>query len=75
VIAVGGDDDEAGTVTGAVQKWDPRVQHWSLLPAMRTPRHGQAAVPAAGRVWVFGGSPCAYFNATDSVESLGLRAG
>jgi non-specific serine/threonine protein kinase len=75
VIAVGGGNDEAGTVTGAVQRWDPRAQRWSLLPAMRTPRHGQAVVRAAGKVWVFGGSPCAYFNATDSVESLDLRAG
>lgn len=73
-IAIGGGDDGAGTVTGAVQRWDPQARRWRLLPRMRTPRHGHAAAIAGGRIWVFGGSPCAYFNATDSVEWLPLPA-
>lgn len=70
VIAVGGGNDMAGTVTGAVQRWDPRERRWTRLSDLRTPRHGHAATVAEDRIWVFGGSPCAYFNATDSVESL-----
>ncbi len=73
VIAVGGGDDAAGTVTGAVQEWDPQAERWSYLPAMRTPRHGHATAAVDERIWVFGGSPCAYFNATDSVEVLDLN--
>jgi hypothetical protein len=72
VIAVGGGNDGAGTVTGAVQEWDPRSEDWSYLPPMRTPRHGHATAAVGDRIWVFGGSPCAYFNATDSVEELEL---
>lgn len=73
IIAVGGGNDAAGTVTGAVQEWDPQAARWSLLSAMRTPRHGHGSAIVDGRVWVFGGSPCAYFNATKSVEWLHLR--
>jgi N-acetylneuraminic acid mutarotase len=72
VIAVGGGNDGAGTVTGAVQEWDPRAERWSYISPMRTPRHGHATVALDHRIWVFGGSPCAYFNATDSVEELDL---
>jgi non-specific serine/threonine protein kinase len=72
-IAVGGGNDGAGTVTGAVQEWDPEDEEWSLLPEMRTPRHGHATAAVGNRIWVFGGSPCAYFNATDSAESLELE--
>lgn len=68
VIAVGGGNDMAGTVTGAVQRWDPETGRWTLLSGMRTPRHGHAAVVTKRKLWVFGGSPCAYFNSTDSVE-------
>lgn len=73
VIAVGGGNDGAGTVTGAVQEFDPKTSKWSFLSGMRTPRHGQATAVIGSRVWVFGGSPCAYFNATDSVEDIDLR--
>jgi N-acetylneuraminic acid mutarotase len=73
VIAVGGGDDGAGTVTGAVQEWDPKIESWSLIAnGMRTPRHGHATAAWGDKIWVFGGSPCAYYNATDSVESVKL---
>lgn len=71
-IAVGGGNDGAGTVTGAVQEWDPHTEEWSYISSMRTPRHGHATVAVGDHIWVFGGSPCAYFNATDSVERLDL---
>lgn len=70
VFAVGGGNDAAGTVTGAVQEWDPASHSWSLLAGMRTPRHGQEVAATHGTIWAIGGSPCAYYNATDIVESL-----
>jgi N-acetylneuraminic acid mutarotase len=73
VIAVGGGNDAAGTVTGAVQEWNPATGEWSLIAnGMRTPRHGHATTAWGDKIWVFGGSPCAYYNATDSVESVKL---
>lgn len=72
VIGVGGGNDRAGTVTAAVQRFDIRTGRWSRLPDLRTPRHGHATAVAGDRLWVFGGSPCAYFAATDLVEWLAL---
>jgi Kelch motif len=72
VIAIGGGDDRRGTVSGAVQEFDPATGKWSLLSSLRTARHGQGAALLGSRIWVFGGSDCAYFHATDSVESLRL---
>jgi streptogramin lyase len=69
-VAIGGGNDEAGTVTGAVQAFDPKRGEWTRWPDLRTPRHGHGAEVADGRIWVFGGSACAYFNATERVESL-----
>lgn len=72
VFAVGGGNDAAGTVTGAVQEWDPAARSWSLLAGMRTPRHGEEVAATRDTIWAIGGSPCAYYNATDVVESLRL---
>jgi hypothetical protein len=74
ILAIGGGNDGAGTVTGAVQEWDPGTEKWSLLSGMRTPRHGDANVAIGDEVWALGGSPCAYYNATDIVERLRLPA-
>lgn len=73
VIAVAGGNDEAGTVNGAVQEFDPVTGEWTRLPDLRTPRHGHGTAVIDDRIWVFGGSDCAYFNATDKVESLQLN--
>jgi hypothetical protein len=77
VFAVGGGNDAAGTVTGAVQEWNPANRKWSLLAGMRTPRHGHEVATTDDTIWAIGGSPCAYFDATEHVESLHLenRAG
>ena len=72
-VAVAGGNDLAETVTGAVQELAPDGT-WEELPSLRTPRHGHATAVADGKIWVFGGSPCAYFNATDDVEWLPLTA-
>lgn len=70
VFAVGGGNDAAGTVTGAVQEFDPRRGSWKLLAGMRTPRHGHEVASTDDTIWAIGGSPCAYYNASDYVESL-----
>jgi Kelch motif protein len=70
VFAVGGGNDAAGTVTGAVQEFDPQRGSWKLRAGMRTPRHGQEVANTDDTIWAVGGSPCAYYNATDIVESL-----
>lgn len=75
VIAVGGGNDGAETVTGAVQEYDPATDEWTRLPDLRVARHGHGAAIAGDRIWVFGGSNCAYFHATDRVESLPLATG
>jgi len=72
VFAVGGGNDAAGTVTGAVQEWNPATRRWSLLAGMRTPRHGHEVAATDDTIWAIGGSPCAYFDATEHVESLDL---
>jgi N-acetylneuraminic acid mutarotase len=72
VVTVSGGNDEAETVTGAVQEFDPARGEWRQLPALRDARHGHGATVAGGEVWVFGGSDCAYFNATNKVEHIPL---
>jgi len=72
LVTVGGDDDREGWVSGAVQRYDPPADEWTQLPEMRTKRHGHAAAIAGGRLWTFGGSPCAKFAARDIVESFDI---
>jgi Kelch motif protein len=69
-VAIGGGNDEAGTVSGAVQAFDPASGEWTRWPDLRTPRHGHGVGLIGEDLWVFGGSACAYFNATDRVEWL-----
>lgn len=72
VIAIGGGDDGQATITNAVQEFDPSSDSWSELPGLRTASHGQGATVVGNRIWVFGGSACPYFAATDRVEWLPL---
>lgn len=71
-MAVGGGNDRAGTVTAAVQRFDPDSGEWSELPRMRVARHGFAGAIVDGRLYVFGGSLCAGFSASDSADSFDL---
>lgn len=73
VLAVGGDDDAEGWVTGATQAYDPATDRWSQLPPMRTWRHGMGTSLAGGRLYAVGGSECALFAASDANESFDLR--
>jgi non-specific serine/threonine protein kinase len=75
VVAVGGGNDAAATVTGAVQEFDPRTAKWKLLSGMRIARHGHATAAVGNTIWVFGGSPCPYYNASHSVEALEVKGG
>jgi N-acetylneuraminic acid mutarotase len=72
VIAIGGGDDGRATITNAVQEFDPDSGDWSELPGLRTASHGQGATVVGDKIWVFGGSACPYFAATDRVEWLPL---
>jgi len=72
LVAMGGGDDAGGTVTAAVQQFDPATNRWRRLADMRTPRHGAPAALVGDRVYTFGGSPCAYFQASDIVEWVGV---
>jgi Kelch motif len=74
ILAVGGGDDGRGTVSGAVQEFDPATDDWSLLSGLRIARHGHGIAFLGDRIWAFGGSDCAYFHGSDSVESLRLGA-
>ena len=68
LLAIGGGDDRGETVTGAVQRFDPASEEWTQLPEMRTPRHGFGSAVVDERIYTFGGSPCARFNASTFVE-------
>jgi N-acetylneuraminic acid mutarotase len=76
IVIAGGDDlEDDGIppwVTGAVYAFDPVRTSWERLPDLNVPRHGHAATTAAGRAYVFGGSPCPDYGRTGSVESLEL---
>ena len=79
ILLTGGADDEAwqeggGFVTPATWAYTPADGRWRRLADMETPRHAHAAVAAAGRLVVFGGTPCPGFGQTRSVESLELPA-
>jgi N-acetylneuraminic acid mutarotase len=73
VATIAGGDDAAETVTGAVQEYDPAKEEWRLLPEVRTARHGHGAALAGDDVWVFGGSHCAYFDPTETVEHIPVQ--
>eukprot|EP00927_Polykrikos_kofoidii_P063994 TRINITY_DN58951_c0_g1_i1.p1 TRINITY_DN58951_c0_g1~~TRINITY_DN58951_c0_g1_i1.p1 ORF type:complete len:418 (+),score=58.92 TRINITY_DN58951_c0_g1_i1:71-1255(+) len=55
--------------------YDPKIEKWNLLPHMRTPRWGCAAVAARGRLYVFGGLDQSHRpeEATSFVESFNAR--
>jgi non-specific serine/threonine protein kinase len=71
VVVTGGGDDAGGWVTPAT--WRLRDGAWQRLPDLAVPRHGHGMAAADGVVYVFGGSPCAGYGLTSSVERLMLR--
>jgi N-acetylneuraminic acid mutarotase len=48
--------------------YDPAADRWTIEAPLPTPRHGLAAVAAAGRIYVIGGGPKQGLAQTDVVE-------
>jgi len=79
IVAIGGDDETGweegrGFITPATWSYAPRAGRWTRLPDLNQPRHGFAAGYAAGRVYVFEGSPCPGHGFSRTVESLRVPA-
>lgn len=61
VVALGGrlsalgGESTPGTVSDAVECYDPATQAWSMLPAMPYRSHGLGAVPVGDAIDVMGG--------------------
>ena len=72
LVAAGGGDSDVRPywVSGQTWAYDPRDRKWSQLARMPQPKHGPAAAAVDGRVYLFGGSRCGAFRATDTAESL-----
>jgi len=72
LVAAGGGDarSDPAWVSGQTWAYDPSSRRWSQLAPMPQPKHGYAAAAAGGRLYVFGGSTCGTFRATDSAQSL-----
>lgn len=70
LVTAGGGDALKYWVTGRAWTYDPGRRAWSQLPSSPRPKHGYAGVAYNGRMYMFGGSRCGAFRATDSVESL-----
>ena len=77
LIAVGGGDANASPywISGQTWSYEPRRRRWTQLESTPVPKHGYAAAIVGDRLFVFGGSRCGAFRATDSVESMRLRRG
>jgi N-acetylneuraminic acid mutarotase len=72
VVLSGGDDAEKW-VTPATWSFDPRTGWWRRLSDMVRPRHGFAFAVSGGRIYVFGGAPCARYGRTGATESIDVR--
>jgi N-acetylneuraminic acid mutarotase len=74
VIVISGGDDAKNWITPATWSFDPRTSSWRRLSDLIVPRHGFGAAIEHGRIYVFGGAPCAGYGGTRATESLDLRA-
>lgn len=72
LIVTGGGDDADGWVTPAT--WELISDgSWTRLPDLAVARHGHGMAALGDTVYVFGGSPCAGYGTTETVEVLDLR--
>jgi hypothetical protein len=72
-VVSGGGDDAGGWITPAT--WERRADgSWRRLPDLSVARHGHGMAALHGSVYVFGGSPCAGYGSTDSVERLRVQS-
>ena len=72
IVAFGGSDENERWVTPATWSFDPTNERWRREPDLHEPRHGHAAAAVGSEVFAIGGSPCAGYGVTGSVESLDL---
>jgi hypothetical protein len=72
LVAAGGGDANARPywVSGQTWAYDPGKRKWSQLARLPEPKHGYAAAAVGDRIYLFGGSRCGAFRATDTAESL-----
>ena len=57
-------------ISGQTWAYDPRRERWSELARMPQPKHGYAGAAIGDRIYLFGGSRCGAFRATDTAETL-----
>jgi non-specific serine/threonine protein kinase len=71
IVVFGGERLEpGGTTIAEVELFDPRTRRWSLLPDMRTPRHGLGGAALGRRVFSLEGGPTPGFAFTPTLEYL-----
>lgn len=68
VLGGEGNPEDPDGIFAAHEVYDPALDAWRPLGAMRTARHGMGAVFLDGTLWVPGGAPVAGFGATDVNE-------
>ena len=78
LVASGGGDSKPPQVRGRQSAWvsgqtwayDPEKRNWSRLSDLPQPKHGYASAAVGDRLYLFGGSRCGGFRATDTAQSL-----
>jgi non-specific serine/threonine protein kinase len=69
LIALGGEDPTK--VVAAVQSFDLGTSRWSVLPPMRTPRHGMAVVSVGNTLYALDGAEApTHAESTNQAEAL-----
>jgi len=70
LFAFGGEGNAASPlgVFAETEMFDPSLNSWFRQPDMPTPRHGAAAVPVGGRIYVIGGASQQGFGTTGVTE-------
>jgi N-acetylneuraminic acid mutarotase len=75
ILVAGGEGNGAvaSGVFDAVELFDPGADRWTVLPPMRTPRHGTGAAAVGSRVYVPGGADVQAFGAVATLEVIEIR--
>jgi N-acetylneuraminic acid mutarotase len=71
LYVVGGEGNPGGStgVFGQNEVYDPRLDSWTTVAPMPTPRHGIGAVAIDGRIYVPGGATREGLGAVAAVEA------
>jgi N-acetylneuraminic acid mutarotase len=73
VVLLGGANPDVW-ITDSNWAFDPKTRKWSRLPDLLRPLRGQASAVVGGRIYNFGGSACATFGWTHTIQSLPVSA-